>query len=191
MQRTTKRNGQTSLGSLLCCAPAETHDRYFVPFLLRSVHSDDVTICRCIFMNNAIRRVFFIVFVRFFSSSKDDGFQLCELKKILSFFVNLFIYDGHGRLFFFLDILSLFIKFHFFVFGIYLLTIDNWFFVISKWEYSFFFPRTIIFLSMIAKKRALVCFIRVTAPRKLIVPLLLFFFSFFSLTSSRMNFLSR
>lgn len=85
VQRTTKRNGQTSLGSLLCCAPAETHDRYFVPFLLRSVHSDDVTICRCIFMNNAfhaIRRVFSIVFVRFFSSSKDDGFQLCELKKI-------------------------------------------------------------------------------------------------------------
>lgn len=124
------------------------------------LHSDDVTICRCIFMNNAFhairRAVFSFVFVRFFGdefllfflffSSKDDGFEknLFLLRDILSW-SNWFVFVIHVSLF-----LSFFSKFYFyrnlFLESI-LLTTDNWFisFIILKWEYSFSFL-AIIFL---------------------------------------------
>lgn len=90
------------------------------------LHSDDVTICRCIFMNNAFhairRAVFSFVFVRFFGdkfllfflffSSKDDGFDkknLFLLRDILSW-SNWFVFVIHVSLF-----LSFFSKFNFIV----------------------------------------------------------------------------
>lgn len=57
--------------------------------------------------------------------------------------------------FFFLDILSLFIKFHFFVFGIYLLTIDNWFFIFRHFKmrvFVFFSSHDYIFINDCKKK---------------------------------------
>lgn len=101
VQRTydeTQRREASRLPFVLCPGSKRIRPllRTFCSALLH--HSDDVTICRCIFMNNAFHaigrgRVFSFVFVRFFwrrvpsfplsSSSEDDGFVQIEKKFIL------------------------------------------------------------------------------------------------------------